>query len=466
MFRRVHLFVLAGVLALASASTLSGQAADPKTEITKWQDGKAAAVAITYDDSTINQFRIALPLMSERGLVGTFFVITGQIPGSKNLPTFVGRPIMDILKESATVPTNKDNVYERTSMISYLAEIQRIPDPGVLDATNPGRIQSYNPLNAIKQGNFKGIDDTLAKLRATGKIYKVGAIPYIPVRSEEQGRPRGDSPGGLTWDEMRKVAAQGHEIANHSVSHRHLPVFDAANTLYEVEKAKEDLKQQMGEESLFSIEVPYGIDDDRVRQVVIDKFPLTRNWVNDPDGEFMDGIMRGDNRDPAKTSKPYMEWERGPVTATTVDEMKGWVDTSLNNGTWLVLVIHGIDGVGSSPLLSDRLRQYFDYMKAKSDTLWIATYRDGAKYIRERMKSQIASKRSGDAIEVAVTHPLDKKVYSLPLTARTVVPAGWTTVKVTQGKDTKEAAVQHEGGESFVQYRIMPNAGAARLEKK
>jgi hypothetical protein len=56
-------------------------------------------------------------------------------------------------------------------------------------------------------------------------------------------------------------------------------------------------------------------------------------------------------------------------------------------------------------------------------------------------------------------------MYTLPLTARTVVPAGWAAAKVTQGKDTKEAAVQHEGGESFVQYRIIPNAGAARLEK-
>src|ERR1051326_7904063 len=112
------------------AAALGAQAVGPSTEITKWPDNRQAAVAITYDDSTINQFRIALPLMNERKLVATFFVITGQIPGSKNMPTFVGRPIMDILKESATVPTNKDNAYERASMISYLAEIQRIPDPG------------------------------------------------------------------------------------------------------------------------------------------------------------------------------------------------------------------------------------------------------------------------------------------------------------------------------------------------
>jgi len=72
-------------LAVASVPAQS----DP-TEITKWPDGKLAAIAITYDDSTINQFRIALPLMNERGLVGRFFVITAQIPGSKNMPPFVG----------------------------------------------------------------------------------------------------------------------------------------------------------------------------------------------------------------------------------------------------------------------------------------------------------------------------------------------------------------------------------------
>ena len=83
-----HIRLAVGVCLMAvaalGAQTPSAQA--PKTEITKWQDGKSAAVAITYDDSTINQFRIALPLMNQRGLVATFFVITGQIPGSKNMP--------------------------------------------------------------------------------------------------------------------------------------------------------------------------------------------------------------------------------------------------------------------------------------------------------------------------------------------------------------------------------------------
>src|SRR6478735_8458533 len=144
------------MLAVVSVSAQEG----PKTEITKWPDGKLAAAAITYDDSTINQFRVALPLMNERGLVGTFFVITAQTLGSKNMPTFVGRPIMEILEESATVPTSASNVFERTSMLRYLGEIQRN------DIVLASRVQP---------ANLAGVDDVLAKLRATGQTYAVGA---------------------------------------------------------------------------------------------------------------------------------------------------------------------------------------------------------------------------------------------------------------------------------------------------
>jgi peptidoglycan/xylan/chitin deacetylase (PgdA/CDA1 family) len=437
---------------LSGLAVVSVSAQAPKTEITKWPDGRQAAVAITYDDSTINQFRIALPLMNERGLVGTFFVITAQIPGSTNMPTFVGRPIMDILKDSATIPTSKENVYERTSMLRYLAEIQR---------------NEIALANRTQPTNLASVDNALTKLRESGTTYAVGAVPYVPVRSEEaqNNRPRADGPGGLSWDEMRKVASQGHEIANHAISHARLTVLDEPNTLYEVEKARDELRAQMGEKHLFSLEAPYGIEDEHSRQMVINRFPLVRNWVSDADSEFMDGIMRGDKRDPATSTKPYLEWERGPVTATTVEEMNGWVDTSRKTGTWLVLVIHGIEGVGYQPLPTDHVRAFFDYIKANSESgrLWVATYQDGAKYIRERMKSKVDTLQNGQAIEVTITNTFDPKVYDVPLTARTAVPAAWTSVQVAQGKDVKTVAVQKDATGRYVQYRVMPNAGPARI---
>src|SRR5947207_15681538 len=119
---------------------LPAWAADPpRTEITKWQDGKDACVSLTFDDSSINQFRIDIPLLNERGMPGTFFVITGGIQGSKNQPAFVGRPMMEIIRESASTPTNQQNALERISLLNHLQTVQRVPELSDFSAQWLGR---------------------------------------------------------------------------------------------------------------------------------------------------------------------------------------------------------------------------------------------------------------------------------------------------------------------------------------
>src|SRR4051795_1571525 len=78
-----------------------------KTEIAKWQYGKNGAVSLTYDDGSINQFRFAVPIMDSFGFPATFFIITGEIPGSHFHGTFIGRPTKTIIAETASVPTNQ-----------------------------------------------------------------------------------------------------------------------------------------------------------------------------------------------------------------------------------------------------------------------------------------------------------------------------------------------------------------------
>jgi peptidoglycan/xylan/chitin deacetylase (PgdA/CDA1 family) len=442
---------LIAALCASQAAAVWGQ--QPRTEITKWQDGKQAAVSITYDDSTINQFRIAVPMMDERGLPATFFVITGEIPGSRNLPTFVGRPIMEIVRESATVPTSAANALERSSMLRYLGEIQRVPV--VLEKFNPNSAGGR-----IEKGDFAYFDAVLAALRQTGETYAVGAKPYVPVRSQEVGRPPAAGPGGLTWNEMREVAKQGHEIANHLVSHAHTVGLDEANILYEAMKADEDLRAQMGDRHAFSIEASYGIHDARVEKLLVPRFPLTRNWVTDP---FMDGILRGDRRDPASMTREYVQWQRGLLTKTPVHEMTGWIDKSLATGAWLVLVIHGVEGIGWEPVPAANLRAYFDDMKAREDRLWVATFADAAKYARERMASRVTTRQAGNAIEVTVSHSLDPKLYDLQLTAKTTVPEEWSVVRVRQGDTTSTVPVQRDRDGSYVMYRIIPNGATLTI---
>jgi peptidoglycan/xylan/chitin deacetylase (PgdA/CDA1 family) len=366
------------------------------TEITKWQDGKQGCVSLTFDDSSVNQFRIGLPLLNERGLPGTFFVITGEIEGSRHKATFAGRRPMEIIRESESVATTKANFFERASLLNYLKTIQRVPEIEDFNAQRLGRqIQqgAYDELGRI-------IDQFMAKLRQTGATYKV---------QDRERRARRDAPA---WEEFRRYAAQGHEFASHTVTHPYMPALDAANNIYELEKSKADILEQMGPKHTFSVECPYGIHDEHVRPYVTPRYPLSRNWVTD---DFMEGIMRGDSRDPANPKDPkkeYIQWQRGPLAKTPLDTMKGWVDTTIQRGLWLVLVFHGMEGIGWEALPTETLRAYFDYIHEREGRMWVATFQDAAKYARERMNSRVSTKLSGNTIDVSIAHKLDPELYN------------------------------------------------------
>ena len=430
-------------------------------EVTKWQDGKDACVSITYDDSSINQFRVAIPLMNERSLPGTFFVITGDIDGSKYQPAFIGRPIRDVLRESETTPTTRENMLERSSMLNYLSAVLHAPE---LKGFRPQGLQRLITRSDIK-ALAAIVDPLLAKLRQSGGAYSNGPLKTAPPL-REPGDTSADWPGDrryhLTWDELRRHMAEGHEMANHTITHALLPVMNEANIAYELEQSKKEMLEQLGPNSQFSVEAPFGIDDPRVKDVVASRFPIARNWVLD---DFMTGILRGGRTDPSTSTKDYVQWQRGPLAATPLGEMKGWVDTSLAHGIWLVLVIHGVEGIGWEPVTTENLRSYFDYIADCKPRLWVATYQDAAKYARERHASTVVAKAGSERIEVTVTHSLDKKLYDLPLTVKTRLPADWKLARFEQGRDVRWLPVHHEGDSTFVLYRIAPNGSTAVVEK-
>lgn len=137
---KIMLFICAGVFLLSTCTTQHRRLGE--TEITKWQFGKKGAVSITYDDGSINQFKIALPIMNKLKIPATFFIITGQIPGSQYEGKFLGRPVKTIIKETATMPTDKNNFYERSSAAGYFGL------EGTLDY-HTGQVQR------LKQENLK-----------------------------------------------------------------------------------------------------------------------------------------------------------------------------------------------------------------------------------------------------------------------------------------------------------------------
>ncbi len=418
-----------------------GQTGSPgSTEITEWQYGKNGAVSITYDDASRNQFRRALPVMQRLKIPATFFVITGPIKGSKYQGKFIGRPVEDIIKESAGVPTNDQNFLERCSAAGYLGY--------------KGTISFHTKAGGLydsgrKEKAFKMMDSLYAKAR-NGDFQK----GYEPC-------PEYKDAIGSSWDDFRKYGARGYEIASHSVTHATMPGMDEANIRYELEKSKEEVLNQMGPKYTFSAEVPYGYENERVMQIAYKIYPALRNRMPEP---WLKEIDRASRKTPGPTDKDYIQWQRGGTTKTSLPLMKSWVDTAASRkDTWLVLVFHGVDSLGYEALNHTLLDEYFQYIVSKENSLWVATFGDVTKYMREREHAEIKNIEKSGKITIILSHSLDENMYDLPLTLKTYVPSAWKQVKVKQGKQNINVAVKKDGKGSYIIYQANPDKNPITL---
>src|SRR5215472_273987 len=405
------------------------------TEITKWQHGKTAAISLTYDDGSINQFRVAVPIMDRYGFPATFFIITSQIPSSQYQGTFIGRPTKTILEETAKTPTNKDNFFERASAIPYLG----------YSGTASFQAQAGEVYDEDKDLSkaYQIIDGAYAKARE-------GAFTL-----EARGATTRNQPDRITWEEITALANRGYEFASHTVTHPRVAVLDDANLAYELEKSRQEIFAHLGYKHTFSVECPFGTENERAINFALQRYQLARNYMPDP---FVDDIDRASTADPAASKKEYVRWQRGPVTKTPTEAIKSWVDKSLSTGNvWLVLVSHGVDGIGWEPKTHTEINEYLAYIKSRQDRLWIAAFQDVGKYIRERMHGEVRWYRDGDVFSVVLHQSLTDVCYDLPLTLKTVVPPEWERVAVRQGTRSHVVSVIHDQEHVYALYQAVPN---------
>lgn len=408
------------------------------TEITTWQYGKRGAISITFDDGSINQFRKAIPILNDLGYKGTFFIITGNIPGSAFQPKFTGRPLEEIVHETTVMPTNHANFFERASALGFLNI-----DSALSYHTRAGSL--------FEAGKMEDAYALVDKGFVLAREQKVSLRQTVPVPSQD----------GITWPEILSFARQGHEFGNHTVSHPRLAVLDEKNLLYELTMGKEEILQHLGPYHTFSAECPYGTEDERVMEYALKVHPALRNRMPEP---FLAELNRWNKESPSTQTKPYVQWQRGPLADTPMDLMKSWIDTVVQgNNIWLVLVFHGVDGVGWEAKASEELTEYFNYIKQYEDRLWVETFGNVTRYMRERMNTTVRKYVDDQVITIELTHNLDPEMYSLPLTLKTYVYKDWKRVTFRQGSETRRLTPLIDAKGMYVTYRVVPNSGPFQI---
>ena len=408
-----------------------------KTEVSKWQGNKKSAVSITYDDGIISQFTVARPIMNKLNLPATFFVLTGKINGSEK-GKFLGRSKDEIIRETALTKTNEDNFFERASLIAYTGTSE-----AVLAHSNAGSLFESGKVAEA----YQSIDDAFEKLR-NGTLKNNNEVVYH------------DNPQDtVSWEDLRKYAAEGHEIASHSITHPRMAVLDEVNLLYELEQSKADIYKNLGMKYTFSVECPYGTENERVMEYAMSVYPAMRNRMPEV---WLDELNRSSDLDPEAMENEYIQWQRGPLTNTGMDVMKSWIDKcQANENIWLVLVFHGVDNFGWEPKTAKELETYFSYIKEKENDLWVATFADVTKYIRERKNIDISSKLENGTIALSLSSDLDPKIYDVPLSLKTYIPGTWKNVVVKNGENIviEVLNIHRDDIGSYILYDIVPQNG-------
>ncbi|MCQ2188349.1 MAG: polysaccharide deacetylase family protein [Paludibacteraceae bacterium] len=145
----------------------------------------------------------------------------------------------------------------------------------------------------------------------------------------------------------------------------------------------------------------------------------------------------------------------------TLDDFKDGFNTARKMGGWCIFSLYDIDGGdGYSPLSSDVLRESLAYLKSqeKSNSYWVTTFKNAAKYSKERDAAKVTMLySSADKLTVMLEDGLDDELYDYPLTLRCPLPFGWKEVEVLQNEVVIKSEVKTINGCKYVIFDAVPN---------
>ena len=225
----------------------------------------------------------------------------------------------------------------------------------------------------------------------------------------------------LTWAELRRMAADGQEIASHGWEHRNVTALSAEALRHEVQCNDSAISDSVG------------------------VFPLTYFYPgNRKTPETIAFCSQG--RIATRTAQVSVGSKRDSLW------LRSWVEGLLARGEWGVGMTHGITRGYDAFANPQVLWSHFDYVCTLRDSLWIAPMRDVAAYVAERDAVRLEVKRSGGNITVRSSMRLDRTLFRHPLTL--VIH---TSAPITATQDGRQLNVAMHGTKATMDFD--PNGG-------
>lgn len=247
--------------------------------------------------------------------------------------------------------------------------------------------------------------------------------------------------GHYSYNDAKKMAANGHEIGSHTVSHANL---NTGNYISEMSNSKSAIEQNVGNK-VTTIVYPNCVAPSSENE-------CAKYYIG---GRICNGQVEGPT--------PQNYFEIGSLICgnqgyyNSLSDFQKACNSAKDKKGWAVFLIHEIDnGSGYSPLSSSVFEQTLSFLKQNSNDYWVTTFENAIKYSKERNDAKIKEvSRTSSAIKLEISTSLDTKTYNYPITIKTEVPSGWASATITQGNNKSEAEIR----DGYLYFSAIPGAG-------
>lgn len=227
-----------------------------------------------------------------------------------------------------------------------------------------------------------------------------GTFFVIPGRVspsvEDAERRRNDKRawGTITWDELRDLAARGHEIGNHTWSHRSLPKLAPYEVEEELGKACAEIKKEIGRAPL-TVAFPFNQDTPEVQVAALKQHIAFRDYQTGVGG-----------------------------AKTTVESLTAWTDKQVRERRWGVVMAHGIVRGYAAFTDPEILRAHLRHVNTRAHEIWVDTFAAVASYVqaRDSARLEVSSAAPGRVVFV-LSAPAGSAPDLIPLTVSLDTPA-------------------------------------------
>ena len=228
------------------------------------------------------------------------------------------------------------------------------------------------------------------------------------------------------WPDWRKVAAMGHEIGSHTHNHLELPLLTPETVDSELRLSRERLQTELGPTQGRTFGFPFSKSSpETVAAVKAAGYEAARTG-----GDLSNGTTPLDL---------FLVQSRHPLSATPLWQINTWIDEISAGGGWLVIGVHGIDDpehpapashVGYEPVVLERYVAMVDHLAAAGEALWVASFGEVARQVRQRDASSVGLVSS---TSTTIALRLEGPSAGPPLTLVSELPASWAEVRISAG---------------------------------